>query len=831
MGRGRRGGRSPSEFKFKELHRRIALSKLSDRPLDDLVQDLRVKYHDYARQKLNPFTNLVREALASPHHSSGVKRVGGSESWRALSFEGDSEVEEVRLTSLSRKKLKKTDNAEERLQRMESNHVRNRRGSGSGVSSMESDSSDGDKESETDTDEDVSTSEDAIYEEKVEPVFDVTKSLLLASYQKPKKPPEKAKAKFEEKIIEVETGSNKKLNVLNDVVTGVGAASNDSTLKGEDDRKIGMAVNEKDGPWFKDLGGIKEKIEQLKTDVLVPLYHPQLPRELGVRPMAGILLYGPPGCGKTKLARAIANETGVPFYEISATEVVSGVSGASEENIRNLFSKAYRTAPSVVFIDEIDAIASKRENLQREMERRIVTQLMTCMDESHRSLKPDDGNIDGETLPSHSKPGYVLVIGATNRPDAIDPSLRRPGRFDSEICLNVPDEESRAEILSVLTRSLKRDGSFDLHKIARATPGYVGADLEALTNKAGALAMERVAIEKRKAELPGSCVDEESAGEWWKRPWLPEEVEKLSITMADFEKAIGEIQPSSTREGFSAIPNVKWQDVGGLDPLKQAFDRYIVRRIKYPEEYKEFGVDLEAGFLLFGPPGCGKTLIAKAVANAAGANFIHIKGPELLTKYVGDSEQAVRTIFRRAKTCAPCILFFDEVDALTKQRGTEGGWVVEKVLNQLLIELDGADDRRNVFVIGATNRIEVIDRALLRPGRFGILHYVRLPSPEERCRILEASRRSKPIDSDVDLEAIGRMQACENFSGADLAALMNEAAMIALQEQLDTAGNSPNAPRTIKTRHFELALAKISPSVSPMDIQVYERLAKEFKAA
>ncbi|KAL7003008.1 Cell division control protein 48 C [Sarracenia purpurea var. burkii] len=479
------------------------------------------------------------------------------------------------------------------------------------------------------------------------------------------------------------------------------------------------------------------------------------------------------------------------------------------------------------------------------MERRIVTQLMTCMDESHRIVQPGDANTNAES--SDCKPGYVLVIGATNRPDAVDAALRRPGRFDREIILGVPDENARVEILSVLTHNLRLEGAFDLMKIARSTPGFVGADLAALANKAGNLAMKRI-IDRRKSELSEDCTED-----WWRNPWLPEEMESLSITMADFEEAVKMVQPSSRREGFSAIPNVKWEDVGGLHLLRQEFDRYIVRRIKYPEDYERrdgmhlldhcftigsllistagFGVDLETGFLLYGPPGCGKTLIAKAVANEAGANFIHIKGPELLNKYVGESELAVRTIFSRARTCSPCILFFDEVDALTTKRGKEGGWVVERLLNQLLIELDGADQRRGVYVIGATNRPEVMDRAVLRPGRFGKLLYVPLPSPDERGLILKALSRKKPIDASVDLIAIGSDEACENLSGADLAALMNEAAMAALEEKLTGRCSSDAASWTIKRTHFEQALRKISPSVSGKQKHYYQLLSESFRAA
>lgn len=585
----------------------------------------------------------------------------------------------------------------------------------------------------------------------------------------------------------------------------------------------------KKGPMFKDIGGIKGVLEKLMDEVIVPLFNPELPRWLGVKPISGILLKGPPGCGKTKLAHAIANETGVPFYKISATEVVSGVSGASEENIRDLFSKAYRTAPSIVFIDEIDAIASKRESLQREMERRIVTQLMTCMDESHQSSVAPDTEPNSGT--SGQKPAYVLVIGATNRPDALDPALRRPGRFDQEIDLGVPDEKARVEILSVLTANLRLEGAFDLDKIARFTPGFVGADLAALANKAGNLAMKRI-INKRRAELSKEPMIEENNEDWWKQPWMPEEMEKLSITMADFEDAAKLVQPSSRREGFSAIPNVRWEDVGGLDFLRNEFERYIVRRIKHPEDYAFFGADMGTGFLLYGPPGCGKTLIAKAVANEAGANFIHIKGPEILNKYVGESEMAVRTIFSRARTCAPCILFFDEVDALTTQRGLEGGHVVERLLNQLLIELDGAGERQGVYVIGATNRLEVMDRAVLRPGRFGKLLHVPLPGADERGLILRALARKKPIDTDVDLVAIGRKDSCDKLSGADLAAVMNEAAMAAMEEkQMLDPGNHDTRSWTIKTEHFEQALKKVSPSVSDAQIKYYKGISKTFRTA
>ncbi|KAG2603735.1 hypothetical protein PVAP13_4NG007800, partial [Panicum virgatum] len=562
---------------------------------------------------------------------------------------------------------------------------------------------------------------------------------------------------------------------------------------------------------------------------LVPLCHPELPQRLGVRPVAGLLLHGPPGCGKTTLAHAIANETGVPFYKISAPEVVSGVSGASEENIRGLFQKAYRTAPSIVFIDEIDAIASKRENLQREMERRIVTQLMTCMDQFHQNIGSGGSDLDAES--AEKKPGYVIVIGATNRPDAVDQALRRSGRFDREISLGVPDENARKQILKMLTQNLRLEGEFDLFKIARATPGFVGADLKALVDKAGNLAMKRI-IDERRAQYCHSH-DGNSKHDWWRQPWDAGEVEGLHITMDDFEEATKMVQPSLRREGFSSVPDVTWDDVGGLDSLRKEFDRCIIRCIKHPEDYEVFGVNMQAGFLLFGPPGCGKTLIAKAVAHEAGANFIHIKGPELLNKYVGESESEVRKIFTRARTNSPCILFFDEVDALTTKRGKEGGWIIERLLNQLLIELDGADQRQGVYVIGATNRIDVIDDAVLRPGGFGKKHYVPLPGAEEWVSILKAHAQSKPISCDVDLAALAHHEECNNLTGADLASLVNEAAMAALEERLEFLENgtsSMSSSSLIELSHFERALSKVKPSVSEQQIKHYEALSKRYSS-
>ncbi|KAL2904685.1 Cell division control protein 48-like protein C [Bienertia sinuspersici] len=812
MGRKTNGGNPKRQSTLSPaiVYRRIESSKITHLSSDDIAEHLYAVYPDYKHYKFIPFRTKIRQILQysrRPPINCTVEEDDDEE-------EGD-EGSELR-SPLRKKQRQIVDERERKLVRRENTHRQMMRRRETESVSLSS-----------------STSEDAVYAEEVAPEFDLMKSMLRAGYGDAKSTLN-SKSKQKEAGTGISIGEESNVEV-EDVrrENNIGAAADADALdRGEKSLSASHLVEDGEpngglsGPRFKDFGGMKKILDELMMEVMVPLYHPQLPQWLGVKPMSGILLHGPPGCGKTQLARAIANETGVPFYQISATEVVSGVSGASEENIRDLFAKAYKTAPSIVFIDEIDAIASKRENLQREMERRIVAQLLTCMDESHSLVKPNNKLSDSELNDKRS--GYVLVIGATNRPDAVDTALRRPGRFDREIALGVPNEDARLEILLILTQNIRLAGDFDLIKIAKATPGFVGADLVALANKAGNLAMQRI-IDERRLELSkeGGIIEE-----WWKEPWSPDEMRNLSITMTDFEKAVKLVQPSSRREGFSTIPDVKWEDIGGLNMLRKEFELYIVNRIKYPSQYEESGVDLESGFLLYGPPGCGKTLIAKAVANEAGANFIHIKGPELLNKYVGESELQVRTIFNRARVCAPCIIFFDEVDALTTERGKEGGWVVERLLNQLLIELNGGDHRRGVFVIGATNRPGVMDSALLRPGRFGKLLYVPLPDPDERGLILKALARTKPVDCAVDLLDLGKREACENLSGADLAALMNEAAMAALEEKLRSPLSTSDALQfTIKSNHFELAMKKVTPSVSAKQKQYYEKLSQTFRAS
>ncbi|KFK37626.1 hypothetical protein AALP_AA3G007600 [Arabis alpina] len=765
---------------------------------EEIIEDLRSRYGCYARMTRQRLLVSVRPILIDRNR----KRIKDQE-------EDDNNGDEEADAAGKRKKQRRVDEKEEKLKQAEQSHLRKRSKERS-VSSSQSGSSSSSEEDNGD----VSTSEDAVYSEKLSPRFDLTNSSLRDNYAKmnSKKPIVSSSSPLPvEKNVEVETVTN---NKARSKMATMGSRKEASISGNTGNGDLDVVGNK--GPTFKDFGGIKKVLEELEMNVLFPILNPEPFKKIGVKPPSGILFHGPPGCGKTKLAHAIANEVGVPFYKISATDVVSGVSGASEENIRELFSKAYRTAPSIVFIDEIDAIGSKRENQQREMEKRIVTQLLTSMDGPSNNGEKNDPN---------SSPGSVLVIGATNRPDSLDPALRRSGRFECEIALGVPDEDARAEILSVVVERLRLEGPFDKKRIARLTAGFVGADLEGVANMAGRIAIKRIK-DSRKSEL---AVDGEDDKSWLRQPWPEEELENLFVKMSDFEEAVNLVQGSLTREGFSTVPDVKWDDVGGLDHLRLELNRYIVRPIKKPDIYKAFGVDLETGFLLYGPPGCGKTLIAKAVANEAGANFIYIKGAEILNKYVGESELAIRTLFQRARTCAPCVLFFDEIDALTTSRGKEGAWVVERLLNQFLVELDGGE-RRNVYVIGATNRPDVVDPAFLRPGRLGNLVYVPLPNADERASIIKAIAKKKPIDPSVDLDAIAKMN-CEDFSGADLANLVDKALHQAVEEKFSLSEDdvTDSTQCVVKMTHFEQALSLVSSSVNKHQIKYYEELSKKLQ--
>ncbi|CAG9462022.1 unnamed protein product [Pedinophyceae sp. YPF-701] len=598
---------------------------------------------------------------------------------------------------------------------------------------------------------------------------------------------------------------------------------------------------------LEDLGGIDHVIQDIKELIKYPLAHPEVYQHLGVEPPRGVLLHGPPGCGKTALANAIARACGVPFLRISAPEVVSGMSGESEAKLRALFQEAREVAPCIVFIDEIDAIATKRENAQREMERRIVAQMLTCMDDlSSRPARPKEGDEDTAA----DAPRHVVVMGATNRPDSLDPALRRAGRFDREISLGIPDEAARERILQVLARGLRISGQLDFRQIAKRTPGFVGADLTALIKEAAAIAVRSVFQHLEAGGGPKGDGDEPAQGDaaaaaagdgegvgggqligkvLGEEPLTPAQMADISIAMEHFEEALGKVQPSVRREGFTTAPDVSWDDVGSLEDVREELAFAISLPIQRPELFEAMGLPAAAGVLLFGPPGCGKTLVAKAVANDSGANFISIKGPELLNKYVGESERAVRSLFSRARSAAPCVLFFDEMDALAPRRGADGNQSAERVVNQLLTEMDGMDGRQGVFLVAATNRPDMIDPALLRPGRLDKMLYVPVPDAAGRHSILKAACRKMPVAPGVDLGAIARHPRCEGFSGADIAALAREACVAVIKESCAASHQGPQA--LIEQAHFEQAVLRVQPSVSRKDQREYERLRNRIRAA
>eukprot|EP01080_Neovahlkampfia_damariscottae_P011702 gene11702-4936_t len=554
---------------------------------------------------------------------------------------------------------------------------------------------------------------------------------------------------------------------------------------------------------FSDFGGIDSILKEINDLIIKPFSHPEIYKELGVDPPRGILLNGAPGTGKTLLANAIAGELNVPFLKISAPEIVSGMSGDSEKKIRNLFKEAVELAPSVIFIDEIDAIIVKREESNREMEVRMVAQLLTCMDDL--SLEKTGGKM-------------VCVIGATNRPDSLDAALRRAGRFDKEISIGMPDVDARESILRKICEKLKLSGEFDYPKIAKATPGFVGADLQALATEAAGICVNRIYEENN------ISVDK-------KDPLSENELSQLSILMNDFERAIKKVQPSAMREGFVTIPNVTWDDIGSLKEIREELELSIVEPINEPENFKKLGLNSPSGVLLFGPPGNGKTLLAKAIANECGANFISVKGPELLNKYVGESEKAVRVVFQRARASHPCIIFFDELDALCPRRGADNSnSSTERVVNQLLTEMDGVESRKMVYVVAATNRPDIIDPAMLRPGRLDKLLFVPLPNEKARLEILKTVSRKTPLNKDINLKSISK--SCELFSGADIQALVKEAAICCYKEQVLKKKNQMKDDEdeeiSVKMKHFQQALKKVSPSVSEKDIAFFEKLRQQF---
>ncbi len=525
---------------------------------------------------------------------------------------------------------------------------------------------------------------------------------------------------------------------------------------------------------YEDLGGLSKEIQKIREMIELPLRHPEIFERVGVEAPKGVLLYGPPGTGKTLLAKAVANETNANFYSVAGPEIMGKFYGESEERLRQIFKEAQGNAPSIIFIDEIDSIAPKREEVSGELEKRIVSQLLTLMD----------------GLESRGK---VVVIAATNRPDAIDPALRRPGRFDREIEIGIPDEKSRMEILQIHSRGMPMEPDVKLDEIARVAHGFVGADLQALVKEAALLAVRRV--------LPEISLDETKVP--------AKTLNKIKVRMQDLQDALREVQPSAMREILVQVPNVKWEDIGGLALVKEELSEAVEWPLKYGTLFRKGDVKPPRGILLYGPPGTGKTLIAKAVANESEANFISIKGPELISKWVGESEKGVREVFRKARAAAPCVVFFDEVDAIAPRRksGEVDSQVTERVVSQLLTEMDGLEELKGVVVLGATNRPDIIDEALLRPGRFDKILRVPPPDKEGRLEILKIHTKRKPLATDVDLTKLA--DSTDGYTGAELAAVANTAAVAVIRQFVKARGTDAEADAeelTLTMKDFEEAV-------------------------
>ena len=535
---------------------------------------------------------------------------------------------------------------------------------------------------------------------------------------------------------------------------------------------------------YEDIGGLEEEIKKVREMVELPLKHPELFERLGIDPPKGVLLHGSPGTGKTLLARAVANESDANFVLINGPEVVSKFVGEAEKKIRQIFEDAEKKGPSIVFIDEIDAIASKRDESYGEVEKRIVAQLLATMD----GMKAR---------------GKVVVIAATNRPNAIDPALRRPGRFDREIVIGVPSKKGRLSILKIHTRNMPLK-NVTLKKWADKTHGFVGADLAALCKEAAMSVIRRV--------LPDLNLKEESV--------INKEIlEKLIITEKDFEEAMKVVSPSAMREVLVEIPNVSWNDIGGLEELKQELKEAVEWPLKYSSRFKKLGIRAPKGVLMYGPPGCGKTLLAKAVASESEANFILVKGPELLNKWVGESEKGVREIFKKARMSAPTIIFFDEIDAIASRRGNSvGNNVSERMVNTLLTEIDGLEELNDVVVIAATNRPDIVDPALLRPGRFDRIIFTPVPDRKAVLEILRIHTKGMPLAKDVDLKSL--VDKMDNYVGSDIEGVAREAGMLALRENLNS--------KEISMKHFEEAIGKIKSSIRQEDIKKYKDIEESY---
>lgn len=539
---------------------------------------------------------------------------------------------------------------------------------------------------------------------------------------------------------------------------------------------------------YEDIGGLGDQIRRIREMVELPMKHPELFQKLGIDPPKGVLLHGPPGCGKTLIAKAVANESASNFVVINGPEIMSKFYGESEQRLRQIFKDAMAKAPTIIFIDELDAIASKRAEVTGEVERRVVAQLLALM----------DGMVSR---------GEVMVVGATNRPNAIDPALRRPGRFDREIEIGVPDRDGRREILLIHSRGMPLAKDVNLDQTAEKTHGYVGADLQALCREAAMKALRRF--------LPDI--------DFADKVITPELLDALEVTHEDIQSAMKEIQPSAIREVFTEIPNIRWSDIGGLDEQVRELKEAIEWPLKFKESFTRMGIQPPRGVLLFGPPGCGKTLLAKAVATESEVNFISIKGPALLSKWVGESEKAVREIFRKAKMSAPTIVFFDEIDSLAPRRGSGFGdsGTTERVISQLLTEIDGLEMIKSVVIIAATNRPDIVDTALLRPGRFDRFVLIPPPTQKSRLKILQIFTKEMPLTEDVNLKVLAKE--LEGFTGADIEALCREAAMLALREDMNT--------EIVALKHFQAAKQKVHASITTDMMKHYEKVAEKFKRA
>ncbi|KAJ1437756.1 cell division control protein [Ochromonadaceae sp. CCMP2298] len=562
---------------------------------------------------------------------------------------------------------------------------------------------------------------------------------------------------------------------------------------------------------YDDIGGCNRQLAQIRELVELPLRHPQIFRSVGIPPPRGVLMYGPPGSGKTMIAKAVAAETGAYFFLLNGPEIMSKLAGESESNLRKAFEEAEKNSPAIIFIDEIDSIAPKRDKAGGEVERRIVSQLLTLMD----GIKPTSN---------------VVVIAATNRPNVIDPALRRFGRFDRELDIGVPDDMGRVDILRIKTRNMKIAKDCDLEQVGKDTHGYVGADLAQLCMEA---AFQSIREKMHLIDVDAEKIDAEV-------------LDSIEISSDNFRHALSVTSPSALRENVVEVPNVSWNDVGGLEDVKRELYETIQYPVNHADKFLKFGMQPSKGVLFYGPPGCGKTLLAKAIANECGANFISIKGPELLTMWFGESEANVRDLFDKARAAAPCILFFDEMDSIAKARGGGGGGgsseAGDRVINQILTEIDGVGARKSVFVIGATNRPDILDNAVTRPGRLDQLIYIPLPDYLSRLSIFKANLRKSPVEADVDMEKLAR--ATEGFSGADITEICQRAAKNAIRESVNhsierarqiEAGDLEDGPEEdpvpfIRKDHFEEAMSRARRSVSDKDIQQYEEFKSKMKA-